>query len=136
MLKNLTGLMAQHDWDHLLFYGHVWRKDFFRYLLNVNFSGPWAMASLNRSGEFEVVGQDAILRPIANRPFSFPAGSKVAVAGLELMETRQVEALGITPISATAEVEELRRVKSPEELDCLRRAAALADSGYEYFAEM
>jgi Xaa-Pro aminopeptidase len=133
--------MAERNLDLLLFYGHSWRKDFFRYLLNVNFSGPWAMASLDRSGEIQVTVSDpwdADLFPnrkvsIGLKPISSP---KTAVAGLELMETRQVEALGITPISATAQVEELRRVKSPEELDCIRRAADLADRGYEYFAQI
>jgi len=145
MLNQLTALMAEQGWDVLCFYGHAWRKDFFRYLLNVNFSGPWAMAFLDRSGEVRVTVSDpwdAELFPAmevgqAFLPASgFPAGSVVAIAGLELMETRQVEALGITPISATAQIEELRRVKSPAELACIRRAAELADGGYEYFAQV
>src|SRR5215472_3432020 len=141
MLNQLTALMAENNWDLLLFYGHSWRKDFFRYLLNANFSGPWAMASLDRSGEIQVSVSDpwdADLFPnrdvsVGLKPVSSP---NTAVAGLELMETRQVEALGITPVSASAQVEELRRVKSPEELDCVGRAAALADRGFEYFAQV
>jgi len=140
-LAQLMALMSEHGWDQLLFYGHSWRKDFFRYLLNVNFSGPWAIASLNRSGEIEVTISDpwdidlfpAFKVSLKLQPVSTP---NAAIAGLELMETRHVEALGIDPVSATAEVEELRRVKSAEELDCLRRAAALADRGYHYFAQI
>jgi Xaa-Pro aminopeptidase len=128
-VEQLTALMAEHGWDRLLFYGNSWRKDFFRYLLNVNFSEPWAMATLTRSGEVHV-GQAFL--PAAG----FQAGLVVAIAGLELMETRFVKSLGITPVSATAQIEELRRVKSTEELDSIRRAADLADRGYEYFAQV
>ena len=126
MLNQLTALMAEQGWDLLLFYGNTWRKDFFRYLINENYSTPWAMASLDRDGH---VGRAFL--PAAG----FSVGSVVAIAGLELMEARQVEALGITPVSATAQIEEMRRVKSPGEIDCIRRAAQLADQGYEYFAK-
>ncbi|HEY7335427.1 MAG TPA: Xaa-Pro peptidase family protein [Bryobacteraceae bacterium] len=140
-IAQLTGLMEEHGWDRLLFYGNAWRKDFFRYVLNVNFSGPYAIAILDRSGEVSAVVShpwDAELLPDVGRAIlpaaGFPAGS-VAVAGLELMDAGLVHSLGAAPASATAAVEELRRVKSPEEIAALRRAAALADKGYAYFAQ-
>jgi Xaa-Pro aminopeptidase len=137
-VKQLVGLMAEHGWDRLLFYGNAWRKDFFRYLLNVNFSGPYAIATLNRSGEIGAIFShpwDEELLPNVGRAELTGAGS-VAVAGLELMDARLVHSLGASPLSATAQVEELRRVKSSEEIAVLKRAAALADRGYEYFAEV
>jgi Xaa-Pro dipeptidase len=154
-VRQFTELMTERGWDRLLFYGNAWRKDFFRYLLNVNFSGPWAIASLDRLGEIRAIFSDPwdaeLLPDVSLSPnlsagapnvgrailpaAGFPAGS-VAVAGLELMDAGLVESLGANPVSATAEIEEMRRVKSPGEIECLRRAAALADRGYEYFAQI
>src|SRR5437870_11562589 len=48
-------LMAEFGWDVLLLYGHSWRKDFFRSLVNFNFFGPHAVAALARSGELSIV---------------------------------------------------------------------------------
>ncbi|HJT88779.1 MAG TPA: Xaa-Pro peptidase family protein, partial [Bryobacteraceae bacterium] len=58
----------------------------------------------------------------------------IAVAGMELMEERFVQALP-GAVSATAAVEELRRVKIPEEIELLKQAAELADRGYQHFAQ-
>lgn len=147
-LQQLTSLMAERKWDLLLLYGHTWRKDFFRCLVNVNFSGPHAVAALDRSGEVQVIVSDpwdfealsdgdhtafapdftaALRRLVAKSP-----NAGVAVAGMELMQARFVEAVG-KPVSATLDVEELRRVKSHEELASIRKAAALSDSGYRRF---
>jgi Xaa-Pro dipeptidase len=148
--------MTEHGWDLLLLYGHAWRKDFFRCLVNANFSGPYAAAALHRSGEITALVShpwDAdLVAPAVSGTISCSkdfvaglrqfvgAGAKVAVAGLELMEARFVHALrdnlGAIPASATAQVEELRRVKSPDEIAALKRACALADRGYQRFAEV
>ncbi|HEX5430447.1 MAG TPA: Xaa-Pro peptidase family protein [Bryobacteraceae bacterium] len=152
-LNQLTDLMAERGWDLLLLYGHSWRKDFFRCLINANFSGPHAAAVLNRAGEVRAIASDPWDREAisANGGVSlaldFSSGLRgavskgaVAIAGMELMEARFVEAIrdaaGTTPVSATADVEELRRVKTLEEIEILKRAAALADCGYRHFAEV
>ena len=57
-LSQLKDLMAERGWDLLLLYGHSWRKDFFRCLINVNFSGPHALAAVDRSGEVCAVAND------------------------------------------------------------------------------
>ena len=44
--KQYLDLMAQRGWDLLLFYGDSWRKDHFRCLVGVCFSGPQAVAML------------------------------------------------------------------------------------------
>jgi Xaa-Pro dipeptidase len=147
-LRQLIDLMAARNWDSLLLYGHTWRKDFFRCLVNVNFSGPHAVAMVDRSGGVEVIVTDPwdaelisdsglhvstasnLKQILAGR-----ASGRVAIAGMELMEARFVSAIEVPPESATFEVEELRRVKSTEEIACIRKAADLADRGYRHFAQ-
>ena len=53
--RQLMDLMAERGWDSILLYGHGWRKDYFRCLVNLNFSGPHAAAWLSRSGELTVI---------------------------------------------------------------------------------
>lgn len=157
-LLQLKDLMAGRGWEFLMLYGHSWRKDFFRCIVNWNFSGPRAAALVTKSGEvevlvsdpwdFETVSADKRI-PTSFEPdfgeglrrwvkrFGTAAG---AVAGMEFLEARNAEAvrqeLGSEPVSATADVEEVRRVKTPEEMVCLRQAAELADRGYRHFADV
>lgn len=144
-LSQLKDLMAERGWDLLLLYGHSWRKDFFRCLINVNFSGPHALAAVDRSGEVRAVMSDAWdAEVIAACPASgnFPDGLRqlasrrgsVAIAGVEMMETRFVRPFS-NPVSATLAVEEIRRVKTPREMELMRKAARLADRGYQQFAK-
>ena len=156
--REFLELMARRGWDLLLFYGDTWRKDHFRCLVSVCFSGPQALAVLTKEGEVRAVvthpwdvdpveaatggsvmyaprfidGLKSTLRGIGN--------AVVAINGLEQMEARFVgavkEASGAAPASATAEVEEIRRVKTREEIDWIRRAAQLADRGYEQFVRV
>jgi Xaa-Pro aminopeptidase len=64
----------------------------------------------------------------------------VAINGLEQMEARFLravtEASSAPPVSATADVEEIRRVKTQDELAWIRKAAHLADRGYEHFVRV
>lgn len=145
-LSQFTALMAERHWDLLLFYGHTWRKDFFRCVVNVNFSGPYAVTALDRSGELRALMSDpwdveavtecpasadflAGLQQLAGR------GGSVAIAGIEMMETQFVQAFS-SPVSATFDVEEIRRIKTPREMELMRKAADLADRGYQYFADV
>lgn len=145
-LKQITALMADRRWDLLLLYGHTWRKDFFRCLVNLNFSGPHAAAAITRSGEVEVILSDPWdAEGVTDCPASpdFPAGlarlaarsGAVAIAGMEMMEARFVQ-LFSNPVSATFDIEEIRRPKTAHELELIRQAAALADRGYQYFADV
>ena len=156
-LARLLELMTERGWDLLFLYGHAWRKDHFRCLANMNFSGQHAAALVFRSGDVNGIFTDpwdtelaldfVNGRVLVAREFGpglakyIPEGQKsaVAIAGMELMEARFVHAVrdaaGQMPVSATNEVEELRRIKSAEEIACLRRAAELADRGYQYFAQ-
>src|SRR5438552_6168904 len=53
--RQFLNLMSESRWDVLLLYGHSWRKDFFRSLVNFNFFGPHAVAALTRSNELRIV---------------------------------------------------------------------------------
>lgn len=157
-LRQLICLMADRGWEFLLLYGHSWRKDFFRCLVNLNFSGLHGAALVSRSGEVSVIVSDPWDYETAaaaadasvylevnfgqglSRCLVKSRGASVAIAGMELMEARFVDtvrqASGPEPASATADVEELRRVKTPEEIALLQKATELADRGYQHFAEV
>jgi len=145
-LSQLTTLMAERGWDLLFLYGHTWRKDFFRCLINVNFSGPHALAVLDRSGKVRAVMSDPWdaelitdcpatadfsqgVKSLASRPAS------IGIAGMEMMEARFVQPFP-NAVSATFDVEEIRRVKTPREMERMRKAADLADRGYQHFANV
>jgi Xaa-Pro dipeptidase len=137
----LLALMAERGWDSILLYGNAWRKDPFRSLVKFNFSGDHALAHLSRSGEVAATFSDpwdaeiasAKLEPQFEQAF---AGGASAIAGLDFMEERFVAACGPLPVSATADVEELRRVKTAEEIGYIKKAADLADRGYQHFADV
>jgi Xaa-Pro dipeptidase len=137
----LIELMTARAWDSLLLYGNGWRKDYFRCLVNVNFSGPHAAARLSRSGElivavadpwdYELVSAAIDERVIFQPDFASALEPASAIAGIELMEARFLNGA----VSATAEVEELRRIKTADELEYLKKAAELADRGYQRLAD-
>jgi Xaa-Pro dipeptidase len=157
--KEFLDLMAQRGWDLLLFYGDTWRKDHFRCLVSVCFTGPQAVAVLTKEGEVRAV----VTHPWDIEPVQVATGGSVtyaprlveglkstlrdagkavvAINGLEQMEARFVRAVreacsGATPATATADVEEIRRVKTQEEIEWIRKAALLADRGYEHFVRV
>lgn len=154
--KQFLELMAQRGWDLLLFYGDTWRKDPFRCLVSVCFCGPQALAVLTKEGEVRAI----VTHPWDVEPVKVAIGGSsvtyvprlaeglrgalrdaakavVAINGLEQMEARFVrtvkELTGATPSTATADVDEIRRVKTQEEIEWIRKAARLADRGYEQF---
>jgi Xaa-Pro dipeptidase len=156
--RQFLDLMGERGWDLLLFYGDGWRKDLFRCLINVNFSGPQALAVLSRSGEVRAVVTDAWDQELVaaaidgntsvwlrmadglRAVLGAESHAVVAVNGLEQMEERFVramrEATGSDPVSATSQVDEIRRVKTSQEIEWIRQAADLADRGYERFVKV
>lgn len=142
-LTEILILMSENQWDYLLLYGHTWRKDYFRCLVNFNFQGPHALAVVDVIGEVKVFVTDpwdAESLPGSTFAPDFAAAcgqyltkTGVAVAGKEIMQQRFTSA---DQSSATYAIEELRRVKTPDELTRLRQAAELSDRGYQYFAQV
>jgi Xaa-Pro dipeptidase len=138
--------MASRGWEHLVLYGHAWRKDFFRSLINFSFFGPHAAAMLSKDGSLSVlcshpwdaenIASEVDAQITWNGDFDSAtaqlARPNTAIAGMELMEARFVEHFP-APTSATLAIEELRRFKTPEEIEAARRAAHLADLGYAHF---
>jgi Xaa-Pro dipeptidase len=156
--RQFVALMAERGWDLLIFYGDTWRKDHFRCLVNVNFSGPQAAAILSRDAQVRAVVTDpwdleavgACINGKVTLALRMADGLRtslakdgaavVAINGLEQMEARFVqlvrETTGSAPVSATTDVEEIRRVKTSAELEWIRKAADLADRGYEQFVRV
>jgi Xaa-Pro dipeptidase len=156
--RQFVALMAERGWDLLIFYGDTWRKDHFRCLVNVNFSGPQAAAVLSRDGEVRAVVTDPWdLEPVGacingnvtlalrmvdglRTLLGKERSAVVAINGREQMEARFVKLVhgmtGSMPLPATADVEEIRRVKTAAELEWIRKAADLADRGYEQFVRV
>ncbi len=144
--RQLLDLMSKSGWDTLLLYGHSWRKDFFRCLINFNFFGPHALARLTRSNELSVVlahpWDHELLSARLDADVTWTAdfttavrqmmSGQTAIAGREFMEARFVDD---ATVSATPAVEAIRRFKTPEELESVKQAAALADAGYKHFVE-
>jgi Xaa-Pro aminopeptidase len=144
--QQFLDLMAESGWDVLLLYGHSWRKDFFRSLVNFNFMGPHALAVLTRSNELSVVvahpWDQELMANAIDGDVSFESDftsavrratkGKTAIGGREFMEARFVDE---STVSATAAIEVLRRSKTKEEIEYVRQAARLADEGYRRFFE-
>jgi Xaa-Pro dipeptidase len=145
--RQFLDLMAANGWDRLLLYGHSWRKDFFRCLINFNFFGPHALAALTRSNELSVVlahpwdrellaGQiDADVRWQADFTSAVRGltSGKTAIAGREFMEAQFVDE---NTVSATAAIEAIRRFKTAKEIEYVKQAARLADAGYQQFVNI
>jgi Xaa-Pro aminopeptidase len=147
--RQLLDMMQRSAWDRLVLYGHAWRKDYFRSLVNYSFFGPHAAAILTRDGDLEMLlshpwdSERLSLVPDARASWAqdldralerIPRSGSTAIAGIELMETRFTRHFPSAQ-SATLAVETLRRTKTPAELVKIRRAAHLADLGYRHFID-
>jgi Xaa-Pro aminopeptidase len=144
--QQFVDLMAKSGWDVLLLYGHAWRKDFFRSLVNFNFFGPHAVAALTRSNEISIVvshpWDQEILAGRVDAKVTWDADftkvirdlvfGRTAIAGREFMEARFVDD---ATVLATSAIEAIRRFKTPEEIEILTEAARLADAGYKHFVD-
>src|SRR5438132_9972625 len=100
--RQFVDLMVEFGWDVLLLYGHSWRKDFFRSLVNFNFFGPHAVAALTRTNEISIVlshpwdhehltnkvDADVTWNPDFNAAVHGMVSRQTAIAGREFMEAQ------------------------------------------------
>ena len=125
--REFEDLMKESGWDVLLLYGHSWRKDFFRSLVNFNFFGPHAVAALTRGGELSVAvshpwDYELLLHQLDAKvawdadftgTIAHLVSGRTAIAGREFMEARFVDE---STVSATSLIEAIRRRKTAEEI--------------------
>src|SRR5262245_58210950 len=103
--RQFIDLIVDSGWDTLLLYGHSWRKDFFRSLVNFNFVGPHAIAALTKSNEISVglshpwdyeilksrLDANVTCQPDFGKTITTFASGKTAIAGREFIEARWVD---------------------------------------------
>ena len=153
-IQRLQGVMAKTGDDAFLAFSPNWRRDHVRFLAGFNTIGNWSFALLLPGGEVaafvehswdrERVARESWAREVYGGSEVLPALAdllgrakvrSVGVVGIELMETRFVEALKRVPHlavrSVTKAVEALRMVKEPEEIELMRAGARVADLGFQ-----
>jgi Xaa-Pro dipeptidase len=147
--------------ESLLFYSNVWRREDSRYLAGFNFLGPFNVVLITpdlrvRMGvscdsDFrkareelpwvdEVVLENPEMGRMATAWGEAGVHGKMGVSGLDLLPVRfllqfrkSVPSVELVPI--TDIVNPIRLIKSPEELDLIRKSAALGDKAYDTFVE-
>ncbi len=149
----LREAMAQSGIEALVVYGNAWQADYLRYVADFSMLEGHGLALLAPDGSTELY-VDSIAE--AERAESETAGLKIilapdiahAVAGrLDRIANHRIAAapLGFLPKfladaargynleDGTKFVDRFLMVKMPAEIDALRRAAKLADDGYQVF---
>jgi Xaa-Pro aminopeptidase len=158
--EKLHAAMAEADLDALLAYAPAWRREYVRYLTDTSLSGAAAFAlvtpddvrafstrladvgPLQRSGW--VSRADAISLPEAAAladALRESGARRIGVGHLELLplgfERTIREALpGVELVSATKLFDAARMVKSPWELNRMRRAARVSDAAWQTFVDV
>ncbi len=147
--------------ESLFFYSNVWRREDSRYLAGFNFLGPFNVLLITPDGKVrmgvscpsdfrkakeelpwleEVILETPDMGQIARAWEKTGIHGTMGVSGLDLLPIRLLEQLqksfpGLALVSITDMVNQIRLIKSSDELDCVRRSAALGDKAYETFLE-
>ena len=150
----LRRLCLEQRWDALLVYGNAWRCDYLRYLCDFPILEGHGFALLREDGAprlylespmeaerasveapgCEIVCQPGIVRALAADLGRSPA-RRLAAAPLRLMPHGVMEAAGGCVEDAGEAFDQLLMRKSELEIDAVRRAARMADAGYEVFRQ-
>lgn len=149
------------DIEAILFYSNAWRREDARYVSGFNFLGPFNMILVTSDGRVrmgvshrsdlakareelpwveEVILEDESLEVCVRAWSRFLSGGNIGVSGLDLLPLRlnnQLESLSTEAnlISITEVVNRFRMIKTPEEVERIKRSAALGDEGYKAFLD-
>jgi Xaa-Pro dipeptidase len=149
----LTEAMARAGIEALVVYGNAWQADYLRYVADFSMLEGHGIAVIAPDGsvelfldsateaeraEVETAGVKIKLAPDIARAVSSRldriANHRIAAAPLSFMPKFMADAArSYTLEDGTALVDKYLMIKLPAELDALRRAAKLADEGYEIF---
>ncbi|WP_261515332.1 M24 family metallopeptidase [Chelativorans petroleitrophicus] len=149
--KRLAEAMADAGVDALVLYGNAWQNDYLRYAADFGILEGEGIAVVRRDGETTLY----LDHPLeAERAFAeWPDGEIRLARDLVGEVAGIIERLGNSRVAAgparhlpyglvrsgkrfedaTALIDRLLMVKAKEELECVRKAAAVADEGYAVF---
>lgn len=151
--ERLVAAMAEEGLDTLILHGNAWQNDYLRYAVDFGILEGEGIAVVERDGSatlflddpleaeraavecpaVETATPDDIVAEVA-RLCTARGNRRLALAPQRNIPFGLIERLGQTPADdATALLDRLLMVKAREELDAIRRAAHLADAGYEVF---
>lgn len=151
--KQLTAAMVEAKVEALVVYGNSWQSDYLRYVADFPMLEGHGIALVAPDGsielfldsaaeaeraELETAGVKVSLAPDIARSVSTRldriANHRIAAAPLAFMPKFLADATRSYKLEdGTKLVDKLLMVKLPGEIDALRRAAKLADEGYEIF---
>ena len=143
-------LCREQRWDGLLVYGNAWRCDYLRYVSDFPILEGHGFAFIGSGGDVqlylespldaeragvEAPGCEVVCRPdlIETVASDLARHARVAGAPLRLMPYGITQAAGDRLHDAGEAFDQLLMHKSELELDAVRRAARMADAGYEVF---
>ena len=152
-LHRLTQAMADTGLDHLVLFGNAWQNDYLRYAADFGILEGEGIALVGRDGSVTLYLDDRMeaeragvecpdLCVKAVRDLVAEVGKALARIGNHkvAMAPRRHMPAGLAMVGselgcgdATAVLDRLLMLKADEELEAIRRAAHLADAGYDVF---
>jgi Xaa-Pro aminopeptidase len=152
--EKVRDLCRKRSWDALLVYGNAWRCDYLRYVSDFPILEGHGFALMQAGGgvrlylespmEAERASVEAPHCEIVCRPDILSAltadlarcpGQRFAAAPVRLIPFAVTRAAGDRLEDAGEEFDRLLMRKSEQEIDAVRRAARMADAGYEVFQQ-
>lgn len=148
----LSKAMAEADYTHLLVFGNAWQNDYLRYAVDFGILEGEGLALVKSDGSVVLWLDDRLeaeragvecphieVRASTNIIADATAEIKRLGNARLALAPQRIMPLGIAQLGfsrhddATALIDRLLMVKVEEELEAIRRAAILADQGYEIF---
>ena len=153
--QRIQDALSAEGLDGLLIYGNAWRVDYMRFAANYSVLEGDALAIVFADGETHIIVEGPVegMRARAARPDASVTAtddliaaargqlksfgnSKIALAPAELIPYGLMAGEDAPELAdGTGLMDALMRVKSPAEIDAIRRATDMADRGYEVFVD-